>query len=1585
MAVTENMLIELSVESKGATKNVEAVKNSLESLLSVGNKIEKNLTDIDPRLGKAFGGVNKSVSGVVSSFESMNNSAKKAGDFLNNFGSKLGGVGGGLIAINQALDLAGKAYSAIIDPINKVISAFKEKEQAAYDLSKTLKLINEENIGESIKKWESFADAVEKNSLVDGEYVLNLIAKGKAMRINDDLLEKMIVTATSLSNVTGDDLNASFQKLAATLKGEAGELAQYAPEVKLLTQYQIRQGEAIDILAKKYSDFSKKELVTLADKQKYQEILLGNLYEGIGELISKIFNLGDAYNWMISTLEKANKFISEFSEWIDSSSKHLEKLVPILMAVGTAILTYFGPTILAAIVALGTAISGVAAAFFAAAIPIALVAAKAAILALAIDLVVRNLSQIPTMINIVKQSWSYLMIQFEKGIVALKILFYDLSQSVAEAIPEKLLNMFGMSLDDLRKKAKKSIGDLAANYDDLNEKQSKTIDQIKQTADSIQFDTGAIGSVVEIVKGMGNEFNKSGYSADKFNDKLKNQSQAIKKQMEEAKKAAQTYRDTVIKLASDINKGFDSQIQRQLTIGDEFDKILAKQKQINTEIESVLQSNIDEKQAAAKYADLEKQKMQNLLDMEKLRLDTIEKVLEFKKQIQNEIRKTTGQEAEIIYQQADDQQKLLYKQLKGIERLGKLREDERKTLGETVKLVNQLSHYKYLEFIKNEIIKLEDEMIKLEEIGFSFFNEGEDGFDLMASSYENLTDKLEFFKSAQIGAYEEIAKAGGELSKYIATKESKESMKLLISLGEKISEINNKNTESAKTEYEKTSDSYDLQIKSLDVLVRRARYLNISNQVIEDTVQKYKEILELEKEAALAKQPSFEYQNIMKAGSEAANSLTTVFQQGTLGMMTAGINVASMIMDAIGKIIDFIPQFIDKISGLFDKLTNFGSVLLNSFKNLNRSLSDFIKNFIPNIMQAIPDIIETIVDHAAEELPKALESLLDQLPNVIDKFIDRIPDIVEKLVVSIIDNAPRMVWMFVQAFIKLIPKLMVAWMRVVGAVVNGIINGIVNGIKKLGDFLKGISIKGPDTKKIGDDLTKSWRAASKTLTNESSKIFAVMDLQAGATTGDIVDKIKDNIYDGAKKSVDYLTMWWHKLLKILQDVWNGIVGMWRGLWDFVKLLWDGMINTLKGVWQAVEALWAIVIEALTNLWNALESIWKVVIEALSSVWDTIVKTGSQLLEGLKGIWQHVLTTLQTLWDGLRGIWDGVIAALTTIIDIIKSVWDGLIKSFSSFWESLKDIGTKIWDGLVKGIKDNGNLFSGIGTKIWDGLKNGLSGIGKLLGDQLAKLDPSNLFKKMFNIEGASGQGTVEKTLSKMGPNIDVPFISFAKGGLVPGNALVGGDSKLNDRVLALLSPGEAIIPRSMMENQGIKSIVDGVLSGRLSPERYWGGSIKVGGTTIGISDKGVSIGDQTVIPSPVEVVKDILTPLGGLWDVVRKQAFDMVMKMFEANKFHSGGLVPSFALGGQVPAMLNPGEFVINRNATRGLGLGYLNSLNTGNQMMQPNITINIEIETTKPIDDTFFRNTLMPRIKEDIKRRTLNGEFVISSKGIRS
>jgi hypothetical protein len=108
--------------------------------------------------------------------------------------------------------------------------------------------------------------------------------------------------------------------------------------------------------------------------------------------------------------------------------------------------------------------------------------------------------------------------------------------------------------------------------------------------------------------------------------------------------------------------------------------------------------------------------------------------------------------------------------------------------------------------------------------------------------------------------------------------------------------------------------------------------------------------------------------------------------------------------------------------------------------------------------------------------------------------------------------------------------------------------------------------------------------------------------------------------------------------------------------------------------------------------------------------------------------------------------------------------------------------------------------------------------------------------------------------------------------------------------------------------------------------------------------------------------------------------------MMQAHKFHQGGMVPAFSGGGEVPAMLKTGEFVLNRQAAQSLGMGTLGQMNRGNMPgnLAYNFDIKLEVNSDGLPDEAFIRQKLIPAMKKELKAASVRGEFLISQKGIR-
>lgn len=490
-----------------------------------------------------------------------------------------------------------------------------------------------------------------------------------------------------------------------------------------------------------------------------------------------------------------------------------------------------------------------------------------------------------------------------------------------------------------------------------------------------------------------------------------------------------------------------------------------------------------------------------------------------------------------------------------------------------------------------------------------------------------------------------------------------------------------------------------------------------------------------------------------------------------------------------------------------------------------------------------------------------------------------------------------------------------------------------------------------------------------------------------------------------RKGKDFTKQLGQDLMKIIADlpkmITEGAVGLIEGLID-------GFLEFL-GNPKAIE-------EFIYNLQMMMPRIITALIEALPAL--LVAFTGPKFVIGVvkgfvKAFIDGIPMMLRGLRDAIKQIGDDFGKGLKKAGDDfgagIKKIGDFFGQIFGKFgkwldeglFQPLKQWFSDNWISLVLAPFTLGlSLFfdneqiKDFGKRLWTGITDALSGLWQWFADLFSGV--GSFFKNLFKFDGG-GKGAVEDFLG-----FDFPWIAFADGGFVPGKPKVLGDSSKNDTVPALLSPGEAVIPRSMMKDKSVAAFVNSLFSGK-KPEGHFLG---IPGTeAVPWGDEEVkAVGDwigDTLVPDNIKKLWDSITrfisnidlkrlvtdPLGMITDAIKGSLGFLVEPFKQMMKFSTGGIVPGSGTGDSVPAMLTPGEFVINRNAAQSLGAGLLNRLNSGSLPTDsaPIFNINLNIETRDALDASFIRNTLVPTIKSELKASSLRGDFVLSAKGVRS
>ena len=266
-------------------------------------------------------------------------------------------------------------------------------------------------------------------------------------------------------------------------------------------------------------------------------------------------------------------------------------------------------------------------------------------------------------------------------------------------------------------------------------------------------------------------------------------------------------------------------------------------------------------------------------------------------------------------------------------------------------------------------------------------------------------------------------------------------------------------------------------------------------------------------------------------------------------------------------------------------------------------------------------------------------------------------------------------------------------------------------------------------------------------------IFSPIGLLVAAITGLVVLFV--TLYDeceGFRKGMD--------------QVWEGIKGIFQGAIDFIEALF-------QGDWAGMDAAWEKIKDSAKYLWEGLveglKAGWEWCKEKIVAIWNKIADKFKEIF----GI--HSPSTVFAGFgkDMMDGLFNGIKNSTNKVIRACRRIWSAIKSVFSSVGSWFKDTFSKAWQS----VKD---IFS-TGGKIFDGIKDGIASTFKTivngLIDGINKIiaTPFSEINKMLNtIRGIEVLGVSPfKGLWNYNP-LPVPQIpKLARGAIVnnPGRGV----------------------------------------------------------------------------------------------------------------------------------------------------------------------------------------------------------------------
>ena len=269
--------------------------------------------------------ISAEITADASGFES---GVKKAEKASKNLSKSLSGViqGLGKNGLVGALGAVGLASSGLTSTLGAVIKIGRKVSETMTDLTNSYKtqLIAERQLdtaiqnnpfvtGASANALKQFASEMQKVSNYGDEELIPMMANLVSLGRTEAETMQIMSVAMDMSAGMGISLDTAITQLNATLNGNIGRLGQQNAELKDLTEEELKQGKAIEILGEKFKGLSS----ATADTSKQLKNIKSDFKEALGQ-----FTLPSSDMWnrfWAGFYSQGISVINKFNDYLDAS------------------------------------------------------------------------------------------------------------------------------------------------------------------------------------------------------------------------------------------------------------------------------------------------------------------------------------------------------------------------------------------------------------------------------------------------------------------------------------------------------------------------------------------------------------------------------------------------------------------------------------------------------------------------------------------------------------------------------------------------------------------------------------------------------------------------------------------------------------------------------------------------------------------------------------------------------------------------------------------------------------------------------------------------------------------------------------------------------------------------------------------------------------------------------------------------------------------------------------------------------------------------------------------------------------------
>lgn len=260
-------------------------KVEIETVINTSG-IDKGLKDVNAKLGKADKAIGKSAGGtnaLGTVFNEMGGEASNAANKLMDVASA-----GGVYAAAAVVAIA--AGKKMVTAARECAEALKVQEKAEVSLQTAAKN-NPYLDGSSVKGLISYASELQSMSNFGDEELIPMMTKLAASGRTQDQIMQIMSASVDMAASGAFSLDSAVSNLNKTYGGLAGELGESVPELKSMTAEQMKNGDAVKLMAEKYKGMS----TSMADARIQAKNAQGDFKEAVGQITQNTFATFDQF------------------------------------------------------------------------------------------------------------------------------------------------------------------------------------------------------------------------------------------------------------------------------------------------------------------------------------------------------------------------------------------------------------------------------------------------------------------------------------------------------------------------------------------------------------------------------------------------------------------------------------------------------------------------------------------------------------------------------------------------------------------------------------------------------------------------------------------------------------------------------------------------------------------------------------------------------------------------------------------------------------------------------------------------------------------------------------------------------------------------------------------------------------------------------------------------------------------------------------------------------------------------------------------------------------------------------------------